>query len=56
MCGGEKEESGEKILVSGDPVVDHDFILTSYRVRYFRGRVSYFNQSVARKHCFLTSD
>ena len=27
-----------------------------YRVRNFRGRVSYFNQSEARKHCFLASD
>ena len=26
------------------------------RVRYFRGRVSNFNQSEARKHCFLASD
>ena len=30
--------------------------ITSYRVRNFRGRVSYFNQSDARKHCFLASD
>ena len=27
-----------------------------YRVRYSRGRVSNFNQSEARKHCFLSSD
>ena len=27
-----------------------------YRVRNFRGRVSYFNQSEARKHPFLASD
>ena len=27
-----------------------------YRVRNFRGRVSYFNQSEARKGCFLASD
>ena len=27
-----------------------------YRVRYFRGRISNFNQSEARKHCFLVSD
>ena len=27
-----------------------------YRVRNFRGRVSYFNQSEARMHCFLASD
>ena len=26
------------------------------RVRYFRGRVSYFNQSESRKQCFLASD
>ena len=26
------------------------------RVRYFRGRVSYFNQSKARKRCFLAFD
>ena len=26
------------------------------RVRYFRGRVSNFNQSEARKQCFLASD
>ena len=25
-------------------------------VRYFRGRVSNFNQSEARKHCFLASN
>ena len=28
----------------------------TYRVRYYRGRVSYFNQSEARKGCFLASD
>ena len=28
----------------------------SNRVRNFRGRVSYFNQSEARKGCFLASD
>ena len=28
----------------------------SYRVRYFRGRVSYLNLSEARKHRFLVSD
>ena len=27
-----------------------------YRVRNFRGRVSIFNQSEARKQCFLASD
>ena len=27
-----------------------------YRVRYFRGRVSSFNKSKSRKHCFLASD
>ena len=27
-----------------------------YRVRDYRGRVSNFNQSEARKHCFLASD
>ena len=27
-----------------------------YRVRNYRGRVSNFNQSEARKHCFLASD
>ena len=26
------------------------------KVRNFRGRVSYFNQSEARKHCFFASD
>ena len=31
-------------------------IISSYRVRNFRGRVSYFNQSEARKHCFLAYD
>ena len=30
--------------------------LIKYRVRYFRGRVSNFNQSEARKLCFLASD
>ena len=30
--------------------------LSVNRVRYFRGRVSNFNQSEARKHCFLASD
>ena len=29
---------------------------TTNRVRNFRGRVSYFNQSEARKGCFLASD
>ena len=29
---------------------------TDHRVRYFRGRVSYFDQSEARKHRFLASD
>ena len=28
----------------------------AYRVRNYRGRVSNFNQSEARKHCFLASD
>ena len=28
----------------------------NYRVRNFRGRVSNFNQSEARKECFLASD
>ena len=32
------------------------FLIEPYRVRNFRGRVSYFNQSEARKHCFLASD
>ena len=27
-----------------------------YRVRYWRGRVPYFNQSEARKQCFTASD
>ena len=31
-------------------------ISTLNRVRYFRGRVSNFNQSEARKHCFLAFD
>ena len=32
------------------------FHLQSYRVRNFRGRVSYFNQSEAREQSFLASD
>ena len=28
----------------------------SNRVRYYRGRVSNFDQSESRKHCFLASD
>ena len=32
------------------------FILKIHRVRNFRGRVSNFHQSEARKHCFLASD
>ena len=31
-------------------------LFRDYRVRNFRGRVSNFNQSEARKHCFLASD
>ena len=31
-------------------------IFECYRVRNFRGRVSNFNQSEARKQCFLASD
>ena len=31
-------------------------LLYCNRVRYFRGKVSNFNQSEARKHCFLASD
>ena len=30
--------------------------LENFRVRYYRGKVSNFNQSEARKHCFLASD
>ena len=31
-------------------------IIQVYSVRYFRGRVSNFNQSEARKHSFIASD
>ena len=31
-------------------------VVNLYRVRNFRGRVSHFNQSEARKQCFLASD
>ena len=34
----------------------HSVILGPYRVRYYRGRISNFDQSEARKHCFLASD
>ena len=27
-----------------------------FRIRYYRGRVSNFDQSESRKHCFLASD
>ena len=33
-----------------------DYIHVSFKVGYFRGRVSYFDQSGARKRCFLASD
>ena len=32
------------------------FVSAIYRVRYFRRMVSNFDQSEARKHCFLASD
>ena len=31
-------------------------VRTKYRVRYYRGGVSNFDQSEAIKHCFLVSD
>ena len=36
--------------------LDYESVLTTYRVRNFRGRVSNFHQSEARKQCFLASD
>ena len=37
-------------------LLSNGYIYRTYRVRNFRGRVSYFNQSEARKQCFLASD
>ena len=45
-------------LISNRPIIKLKLyiVLDYYRVRYFRGRVSNFNQSEARKDCFLASD
>ena len=32
------------------------YLISRNRVRFYRGRVSNFNQSEARKQCFLDSD
>ena len=37
---------GEKVMLEGDIIM----------IRYYRGRVTIFNQSEARKHCSLPSD
>ena len=42
--------------VTQGSILGPSFFVVLYRVRNFRGRVSYFNQSEARKGCFLASD
>ena len=47
--------NGQKIVVALPPPPPklEEQLWDNSRVRNFRGRVSYFNQSEARKHCFL---
>ena len=45
----------EEVLASADKTKRMAYV-SNYRVRNFRGRVSNFSQSEARKQCFLASD
>ena len=48
------EQWQNETIVAGDFIFYTGAIIN--RVRNFRGRVSHFNQSEARKQCFLASD
>ena len=50
VCGGESFDS-----TTADAICT-DMGQVTNRVGYFRGKVSYFNQSEARKYCFLASN
>ena len=49
------EDTCIKVFQAGKRRTGVNFI-TKDRGRYFRGRISNFNQSEAREHCFLASD
>ena len=52
----EKRYTVKETIGSGKSDLTFPTVYSVYRVRNFRGRVSHFNQSEARKQCFLASD